>query len=51
MFTVPDLIIAHCAGWAENAKMGWREGPLTDYIKRIRSRPAFKKAHEIRLAG
>jgi len=48
-FTVPDLILAHCAGWAINGA-GWTIGPKTvaDYFERVRSRPACVKALEIR---
>ena len=49
--TVPDIIIGHCAGWAENAKFGWPEGKLGDYVTRLRARPAFQKAHAIRAAA
>ncbi|NNF79504.1 MAG: glutathione S-transferase family protein [Rhizobiales bacterium] len=48
-FTVPDLILGHCAGWAMNTP-GWDlpEGKLGAYFKRVRSRPAFEKAWEVR---
>jgi len=42
--TVPDILIAHCAGWAKNIKIDLPEGKLGDYFKRTRSRPAFKRA-------
>ncbi len=42
-FTVPDLIIGHCAGWAQQAGMAWPEGTVTAYFERVRSRPAFKQ--------
>ena len=43
-FTVPDLLIGHCAGWA--ASMGWviPEGNVSAYVARVRGRPAFLKA-------
>lgn len=43
-FTVPDLLLGHCAGWAK--AMGWTipDGVVGDYIARVRSRPAFKAA-------
>lgn len=47
-FTVPDIIIGHCAGWAIGAKFGWPEGALGDYFTRLRDRPAWKRASEIR---
>lgn len=43
-FTVPDLLIGHCAGWAASIKYDMPDGKLGDYLKRIRSRPAFKRA-------
>jgi len=50
-FTVPDIIITHCAGWAATAKFDWPEGPLKNYIEKIRLRPAFVRASEIRSAS
>lgn len=49
MFTVPDLVLGHCAGWAVNGA-GWRlpTGPVGDYFSRVRSRPACIRALEIR---
>ena len=40
-FTVPDLILGHCAGWAVNTP-GWDlpADKVGDYFKRVRSRPA-----------
>jgi glutathione S-transferase len=45
-FTVPDLLIGHCAGWAERAKFDMPEGPVGDYLARVRARPAFARAME-----
>ncbi len=44
-FTVPDLIIGHCMGWGINM-MKWTlsKGTLSDYLARLRDRPAFKTA-------
>ncbi len=47
-FTVPDLIIGHCAGWARNSGFAWPDGRVGAYFERVRSRPAFLKAWEIR---
>lgn len=47
-FTVPDMVICHVAGWAKISGFDWPEGKVTDYFKRVRARPAFKKATEIR---
>lgn len=47
-FTIPDLIIGHCAGWADNAKFEIPKGNVSDYIKRLRDRPAYQRSDEIR---
>jgi glutathione S-transferase len=48
-FTIPDLILGHCAGWAVNgAKWSIPEGRVADYVSRVRSRPACIRALEIR---
>ena len=47
-FTVPDLVLGHCAGWAQS--MGWTvpEGNVGAYFERLHARPAAMKAAEIR---
>mgnify|MGYP001627546594 CR=1 FL=1 len=41
-FTVPDLILGHCGGWAAMSRFPMpKEGPLYDYFKRLRERPAY----------
>ena len=47
-FTVPDLLLGHCAGWAHS--MGWTVpgGNVGAYFERLRARPAAVKAGEIR---
>lgn len=48
-FTIPDLVLGHCAGWAINgAKWTIPAGPVADYFNRVRSRPACVRALEIR---
>lgn len=48
-FTVPDLLMGHCAGWAVNgARWEIPAGTVADYVERVRSRPAFIRAMEIR---
>lgn len=42
--TVPDLLISHCAGWASSMKFELPESKLGDYFKRMRGRPALKRA-------
>lgn len=42
-FTIADIIIGHCSGWAVVAKFDLpKEGPVAAYFKRLRERPAFK---------
>lgn len=42
--TVPDFLLAHCLGWARNA--GFPDAPdaLVEYLRRLRTRPAFERA-------
>ncbi len=46
VFTTPDLILGHCATWAERAGFDLPEGALGAYFERIRSRPALARAHQ-----
>lgn len=48
-FTLPDLLLGHCAGWAINGA-GWtiESEPVAAYFERVRSRPACIKALELR---
>jgi glutathione S-transferase len=43
-FSVPDLVLGHCAGWAKT--MGWEppQDNVIAYFARIRERPAYIKA-------
>lgn len=42
-FTIADIIIGHCAGWAVAAKFDLpKDGPVHAYFKRLRGRPAFQ---------
>ena len=43
-FTVPDLLLGHCAGWAANAKFEIPAGPVAEYFERVRARPALARA-------
>lgn len=43
-FTVPDLILGHCAGWAGAAKFDLPGGTVGAYFERIRARPALRRA-------
>ncbi len=42
--TVPDIIAAHCGGWAVVAKFPQPNGALKDYFERLRSREAYQRA-------
>jgi glutathione S-transferase len=45
-FTVPDLLLGHCAGWAAAAKFELPDGPAGAYLARCRARPALRRAME-----
>lgn len=45
-FTVPDLLIGHCANWATGAKFDVPEGKVADYFERIKSRDAYQRAKD-----
>ncbi|ALV26806.1 glutathione S-transferase family protein [Pannonibacter sp. Q-1] len=41
-FTVPDLILGHCGSWGAMFKFPVpKDGPLYDYFRRLRERPAY----------
>jgi len=42
-FTVPDLLVGHCAGWAVTAKFPMPSGAVADYLARMRARPALAR--------
>lgn len=42
--TVPDFVMAHCLGWARNAKFPDAPKALVAYLRRLRDRPAFQRA-------
>lgn len=50
-FTVPDILLGHCAGWAE--AQGWDipQANVAAYVARLRARPAFQRAAEKRKAA
>jgi glutathione S-transferase len=45
-FTVPDLLLGHCAGWAVAAKFDLPGGAVGAYFSRLRARPALRAAME-----
>ncbi|MCB2109617.1 MAG: glutathione S-transferase family protein [Defluviimonas sp.] len=44
MMTVPDIILTHCGNWALSAKFPITEHRLTEYLDRMRARPAYLRA-------
>ena len=42
--TVPDIILTHCLTWALAARFPIVQHRLTDYLDRMRARPAFQRA-------
>ncbi|SPH23844.1 Glutathione S-transferase GST-6.0 [Defluviimonas aquaemixtae] len=43
MMTVPDIILTHCGNWALGAKFPITEHRLTEYLDRMRRRPAYSR--------
>lgn len=44
LMTVPDIILTHCGNWALTAKFPIVCHKLTDYLNRMRERPAYQRA-------
>ncbi|MGR3249047.1 MAG: glutathione S-transferase family protein [Paracoccus sp. (in: a-proteobacteria)] len=44
VMTVPDIILAHCLDWALIARFPVVETRLSDYLDRMRQRPAYRRA-------
>lgn len=42
--TVPDVILTHCLDWALSARFPVTEHRLTEYLDRMRDRPAYARA-------
>jgi glutathione S-transferase len=42
--TIPDMLLAHCGGWAITAKFPISEPRIRDFIAMMRDRPAFARA-------
>ncbi|MFN6995301.1 MAG: glutathione S-transferase family protein [Aquincola tertiaricarbonis] len=42
--TVPDILATHCLIWGAGARFPTVEGSLSDYLDRMRARPAFQRA-------
>ncbi len=47
-FTVPDLLLGHTIGWAMSMKWPVEQKNVSDYVARVRSRPAFLAAMQAR---
>lgn len=45
-FTIPDLLMGHCANWARNAKFDIPGGVVGEYFDRLLARPAYERAKE-----
>jgi len=45
-FTVPDLLLGHCAAWAKNIDFELPGGRVGDYFERVLARPARARAVE-----
>ncbi|MFS4439479.1 glutathione S-transferase family protein [Paracoccaceae bacterium GXU_MW_L88] len=45
-FSIADILLVHCAGWARVAKFDLPGGKVGDYFKRISKRPAYAKLRE-----
>ena len=43
-FSLPDILLAHCGGWAMTAKFPDPPAAFRDYLDRVRARPAFQAA-------
>ncbi len=41
--SVPDIILAHCGGWAKSAKFPAENADFSAYLKRMRAREAFRR--------
>jgi glutathione S-transferase len=42
--TIADILLAHCCGWAANAKFPVTEPRLQDHMAMMRARPSFGRA-------
>lgn len=42
--TIADILLAHCCGWAANAKFPITEPGLQDHMAMMRARPSFGRA-------
>lgn len=47
-FTVPDIVITHCCGWAQRSGYELQHPSLIDYLMRCHARAPYQRAMEIR---
>lgn len=47
-FTIADILLGHCGGWARVAKFDIPEGPIRDYFKRLIERPSYQRLMDLR---
>lgn len=45
-FTYADVIAGHIGAWSKMAKFEWRDGPVSDYFRRVLDRPSNLRAME-----
>ncbi|MEO0360503.1 MAG: glutathione S-transferase family protein [Pseudomonadota bacterium] len=50
-FTVPDIVLGHLGGWAKATGFATPEGPVADYMTRVRARPGWRAVVEARKAA
>ena len=43
-FTIADIILTHCCGWADNAGFPQAPESVRSYLARTRARPAYQRA-------
>lgn len=46
--TVPDIILCHCAGWADRSGLSIPDGALSNYFERLRQREAYQRSFALR---
>ncbi|MEM7260248.1 MAG: glutathione S-transferase family protein [Pseudomonadota bacterium] len=47
-FTVPDIIITHCCGWAQRSDYYIKHARVNDYLTRCHARAAYQRTMEVR---
>lgn len=44
--TIPDILLAHCAGWSMTAKFNLQNKTILDHLARMQERPAYIRARQ-----